>query len=145
MKTQLPHELKIDLAFAIAAGKSAARWARENHVPRTTAYRWAADPRVRHMVQSCRRRSFQSTLGQVTRRANKACDEIAKLARDAESDSVRLTALRAIVRDLVAMSEAGNLTRRIAKAEAVIRDRTNRADVLVPATEERHDQRTFPS
>jgi hypothetical protein len=145
MKTELPHALKIDLAFAIAQGKSAARWARENHVPRTTAYRWAADPRVRRMVQSCRRRSFQSTLGLVTRRATKACDEIAKLARGAESDFVRLTALRAIVRDLVAMSEAGNLTHRIANAEALIRDRTNRADLPLPVTKERHGQRTFPS
>jgi hypothetical protein len=145
MKTQLPHELKIDLAFAIAAGKSAAKWARENHVPRTTAYRWAADLRVQSMVQSCRRRSFQSTLGQLTRRATKAYDEIAKLAKGAESDSVRLTALRAMVRDLVAMSRVGSLTRRIAKAEAVIRDQMNRAEAPVPPTEERHGESTFSS
>jgi hypothetical protein len=145
MTPKLPRELKIQLAFAIAEGKSAAKWARENHVPRTTAYRWAADLRVRRMVQSCRRRSFQSTLGRVTRRATRACDEMAKLASVAGSESVRLTALRAIVRDLVAMSRVGNLKRRIAKAEAVIFDRANEADVPTAPTEKRHGPNAFPS
>jgi hypothetical protein len=66
MTPELPQELKIQLALAIAEGESAATWAREKHVPRSTAYRWAADHQVRRVVQSCRRRSFQRALGQMT-------------------------------------------------------------------------------
>jgi hypothetical protein len=124
MTPELPDELKIQLAFAIAEGKSPATWAREKHVPRSTAYRWAADPNVRRVVQSCRRRSLQHALGQMTRRATWACDEIAELAKLAESESVRLQALRVIVRDLVAASKVANLERRMVKVQEGLRDRT---------------------
>ena len=41
---ELPQAKKIHLAAAIAQGQSAAAWARDNGVPRSTAYSWASEP-----------------------------------------------------------------------------------------------------
>jgi transposase-like protein len=38
------------LAIAIAQGKSISEWARQNDVPRSTAYDWANDPECRRLV-----------------------------------------------------------------------------------------------
>jgi hypothetical protein len=135
MTPELPQEQKIHLAFAIAEGKSAATWARETHIPRSTAYRWAADPQVRRVAQSCRRRSFHYALSQMTARATWACDETAKLARVAESESMRLRALRAIVCDLVAISKIANRERRVARVQEGVSDRLNEVDVPSPRAE----------
>jgi hypothetical protein len=117
MTPDLPQELKIQLALAIAEGKSAATWARKHHRPRSTAYRWAADPQVRCLVQSCRRRSLQRALGRTTRRATRARDEIAKLAAGAESDPAKLRALRSILADAIPVSKFSDLNRRMAAIE----------------------------
>jgi hypothetical protein len=42
MTEELPQKRKTRLALAIAQGKSVAAWARDNQVPRGTAYRWAS-------------------------------------------------------------------------------------------------------
>jgi hypothetical protein len=70
----------------------------------------------------------------MTRRATSACDEIAKLARVAESESVRLKALQAIVCHLVAVSKVPNLERRVAKVQEGVFDQTNEADAPGPHT-----------
>jgi hypothetical protein len=45
LTTELFQELKIQFAIVIAEGNSAATWARNDHVARTTAYRWVLVPR----------------------------------------------------------------------------------------------------
>ena len=44
------------LALTIAQGKSINEWARQNDVPKSTAYDWANDPECRRLVENRRRR-----------------------------------------------------------------------------------------
>ena len=41
-----------DLVIAVAEGTPVADWARQNNVPRRTAFRWARDPKLRARVES---------------------------------------------------------------------------------------------
>src|SRR5262245_52363114 len=51
------------LALAMAQGKSIRGWARENHVPRYTAQRWANDPQLRRQAKVWRQRALDQSLG----------------------------------------------------------------------------------
>ena len=87
-----PQERKTALAGAIAQGRSVALWRRDNHVPRSTAYRWARQPEVRATAESSRRRARKCAVGRMARRAYRASYELATLAECAESEPVRLGA-----------------------------------------------------
>ena len=69
-------------------------WARDNNVPRPTVYRWAKEPEVRKAVQAFRRRTLDRAVGMMVKRVPWAVARIIKLADNAESESVRLRALR---------------------------------------------------
>ena len=60
MTKELRQKTKTQLALAIAQGRSVALWARDNQVPRSTAYDWAGEPGVRRTVEACRRRTVPS-------------------------------------------------------------------------------------
>ena len=83
---------KTHLALALAQGRSVTTWACANDVPRRTAYRWASEPAVRAAVESYRRRVIDRAVGRLAKHATWAADTIAKLAKDAQSESVRLSA-----------------------------------------------------
>jgi len=108
MSGELPKGKKTQLALAIAQGKSVALWARDNQVAKRTAYRWATDPKVRRLVESCHHRALNRAVGRMARRATWASDQIAKLATGAESESVKLRALRSIFSDVLAVSKKGS-------------------------------------
>jgi hypothetical protein len=55
----------------------------------------------------------------VARRATGASDQIAMLAKGAESESVKLRALRSIFSDVVAVSKSPDLKYRMAEIEAI--------------------------
>jgi transposase len=111
------NSLKSKLASAIAEGKSSAEWASANGVSERTAQRWANEPETRAAVESIRRGSLDLALGRMSRRVAWATDEIETLARSAKSESVRLTALRSILSDMMAVSDFTGLEQRIAKLE----------------------------
>jgi hypothetical protein len=113
MTKELRQERKAVLALAIAQGRSVALWARDNHVPRSTAYRWAGLPEVRASAESSRRRARNRALGRMARRAYWASYRAAKLAECAGSESVRLRALRSIFSRAIAMSKLPVLKRRM--------------------------------
>jgi hypothetical protein len=56
---EIPLSKREQLDIAIAQGKSAAAWARENNGPRSTAYSWADNPVCRRLVDDRRRRSLE--------------------------------------------------------------------------------------
>jgi hypothetical protein len=56
-------------------------------------------------------------VGRMSRRAAWATDQIAKLAEDARSESVRLAALRSMLSDMMAVADFAGLEGRIAKLE----------------------------
>jgi hypothetical protein len=82
-----------------------------------TAQRWANDPVVRAEVESIRRGTLDRAVGQMSTHVAWAVDGIHKLAKDAESESVKLRALRSILTDMMAVSDFTGLEDRIAKLE----------------------------
>ena len=123
-------DLKHTLAAAIAEGQSCARWASANGVAERTAQRWAVEPEVRAVVESHRRGTLDLAVGRMSRRVAWVIEEIARLAKHARSESVRLAALRSILTDMMAVCEFAGLEERIARLEEqdLVRDEESAAD-----------------
>jgi hypothetical protein len=120
--------MKPELAIALARGITVARWARENDVPQSTVYRWSHEPEVRKMVEACRRRLIDQAIGRVTKRTSWIFGRITKLADRAESESVRLKALRSLLSDMMAVSKFSGLEGRMADVEEKLAVRLGNAD-----------------
>jgi transposase-like protein len=108
---------KAGLALAIASGGTVAAWARKHDVPTRTAYTWSRSPEVRRQVARIRRRAIDRAVGQLTRHATAAANQIARLARESDSDAVKLQASRAVLADLMAVANYATLERRLAALE----------------------------
>jgi hypothetical protein len=108
---------KMILAVAVAQGIPVAEWALRNDVNEQTAYRWAAEPEVRSQVESIRRRALDQAIGGMANRVAWAVEKIVELGKTAASESVRLAALRALMSDLIAISNFSALETRVAKLE----------------------------
>ena len=113
-----------ELVVAIAEGTPVAEWATKNNVPRRTAYRWARQPKVRAKVEAYRRRVLDQAVGRMTSNVNWATDGIAELAQGAASESVKLSALRAVMSDMMAVSKFGGLEDRVTQIEEKVNART---------------------
>src|SRR6516165_873783 len=87
------------LAEAMARGVKALDWARENAVPQTTAYRWAAKPQVKGAMREARRRALEELIGLSAENHRWPVDGIKALARDASSEAVRLAAYKSFQLD----------------------------------------------
>jgi hypothetical protein len=111
---------KSSLALAIARGKSVAAWARSKNVPLRTAYRWASDPEVRKSSEAWRRHALNQAIGRMARRATAAADGIERLAKGADSESVRLMAWRAILADQMSVAKFSNLEQRMVELEEMV-------------------------
>jgi hypothetical protein len=96
---------KTQLALAIARGKPVTEWARQNEVPRRTAFRWASEPSVRRAVDSCRRRAHDQAINRMAKPAVWAIKQIATLATGARSQSRKLRVQRSILSDGMAVSK----------------------------------------
>jgi hypothetical protein len=127
MSQEHPKGTKSQLALALAQGVSAAKWARAHEVPKNTAYRWARDPKVRKAVESHRRRAIDQAIGRMTERSTWAVGGIIAIARESESDSVRLRAFRAIFSDMMAVSKHSGLEARMADIEEKIEEQRGAA------------------
>jgi hypothetical protein len=112
---------KAQLAFALAQGVTAAKWARNHNVPKMTAYRWEKEPEVREAVQAYRRRTVDQAVGLMTKHTARAAGVIAKIAFEGESDTVRLRAARAIFSEMKLASEYSGLEFRMSELEGQIR------------------------
>ena len=118
---------KMLLAVAIAEGTSVATWASSNGVPERTAYRWATESEVRSETESLRRRALDAAIGRLAKRATWAVDGIVELGESAASESVRLSALRAVMSDFIAVSNFAGLEGRVAELEVQFHARTDDA------------------
>ena len=128
----MPEEVRLDkktsLIQSIARGQSIDAWAKKNEVPRSTAFRWASDPKVRREVEASRRRALGRAIGRLSSLAMKAANGIAKLAESAESESVQLRAWRAILADQMAVSKFSDLEYRMVEIEEQLHERTGYTD-----------------
>jgi hypothetical protein len=96
---------------------SVAAWARKNSVAERTARRWSKEAKVRAEVEAYRRGALDRALGRMARRVIWATDEIAKLAKHAKSESVKLAALRSMVSDMMSVADFAVLEQRMTKIE----------------------------
>jgi hypothetical protein len=119
------------LALAIAQGNSIAGWARQNQVPESTAYKWSCDPDLRHRVRDLRRRYFDRTHGWLSVHSLWAVKGVKKLAEAAENESIQLRARRAILHDLMKVTEFADMEDRVESIEEEIRVRNE--DAQCPA------------
>ncbi len=115
---------KTSLALAIARGQSIAAWAKQNEVPRSTAFRWASEPEVRREAEAARRRALGQAIGRLSSFAMKAADRIITLAKEAESESVQLRASRAVLADQIAVAKFSDLEYRMTEIEEQLEKRT---------------------
>jgi hypothetical protein len=104
---------KANLALAMAAGTAVPDWARDNDVHRRTAYTWSKSPEVLDQVQLIRSQVLDRTAGRLSDNATAAADKIAQLAREAASESVQLQAARAVLAELLNVSDHLALERRL--------------------------------
>jgi hypothetical protein len=102
---ETPLNLKTQLAAAIAQGRSVIKWAKANSVKERTAFNWAKEPEVRAEVDTIRRRALSQVTGRLTRHAIGAANQMIMLSKSAESESVRLSAARAVVASMLKVSE----------------------------------------
>ena len=93
-----------------------------NDVSKSTAYRWADEPGVKDRANAIRRRALDRAVGRMSNRVASAADGIIKLARTADSEAVKLSALRAIYGEMIAVSRFGGLESRVAALEEQARD-----------------------
>jgi hypothetical protein len=114
---------KAALALAIAAGGTIKAWAKEHDVAQRTAYTWARSPDVKKQVRHIRRRAIDRVIGRLSRHAAAAADRIAHLAQGAASESVQLQAARAVLSDLMSVSNYAALEERLTEVERRIADR----------------------
>jgi len=128
MSEEIPSTKQDELAVAVAQGKSVAAWARQNDVPIATAYRWAKDPDLRCQVQDWRRRCLDRALGEMASHSRRAVRAMVQLSENADSDSVRLAAMRAVLRDQIAVSRHADLEQRMNEIEEEIRARNANAN-----------------
>jgi hypothetical protein len=117
MSDELEKGSKTQLALALARGVSAGKWARSNNVTEITAYRWAREPEVRKLVESFRRRMIDQAVGEMTKQTVWAARGIVALAKESESDTVRLRALRSIFSDMITASKYSGLEQRMCELE----------------------------
>jgi hypothetical protein len=119
---------KHDLAVALAAGRRVSKWAEENDVAKRTAYRWAAEPETKKSIDKLRRQFVDRAVGRLARCATSAASKITKLAETASSESVKLSACRAILSDMMSISEYSSLEHRMNELEEQLRGRTGHPD-----------------
>jgi hypothetical protein len=108
---------KAALALALAGGGTVATWARENQVPERTARTWSNSPEVLEQVDAIRRQALDRAIGRLSDHAVAAADQIARLARDATSEAVRLQAARAVLADLMTVASYAAIEGRLAEVE----------------------------
>jgi hypothetical protein len=113
---------KTALALAMAGGINVGEWARQNEVNKRTAYTWSRSDEVRDKIADIRRRAVDRAVGRLSRNATAASMIIIKLARKATSEAVKLQAARAILADLMVVSNYAAIEQRLAEVERRLQD-----------------------
>ena len=98
---------------ATAMGVAAAKWCRQTETAPTKAAKWQGEPRFTRDVQEFRGKLLERAVGKFTGAVNSVADTMIKLAGSALSESTKLAAGRAMMHNLIKITEFADLTRRI--------------------------------
>jgi hypothetical protein len=127
---------KAELALALARGGTVTEWAKNNDVPERTAFTWARCREVLDEVDAIRRAATETAVGCLSESATAAAREIVRLMQEANSEAVRLSAARAVLADLMTVSNYAALERRLADLERRIASQTGQTVPPPPATDD---------
>ena len=108
---------KADLALALATGSTVKAWAESRNVADRTARTWSRSPEVLQQVEDIRRQAIECAIGRLSDNATAAANKIARLVQEAAAESVQLQAARAVLADLMSVSNYAALERRLAEIE----------------------------
>ena len=108
---------KEQLALHLASGGGVADWAKANGIPDRTAYTWSRSPEVRGRIESIRCGVLAEAVKQLASHAGAAAAQIVNLAQNAQSETVRLQASRAVLADFISVSAYISLTTQVADIE----------------------------
>ena len=97
MNTVLDDKQMKSLALGIARGRSVWSWARRHAVDFTTAYDWSIQNENRELVDVARMRVADRLVGRLVGAAKLAIDQLVRLCTRSASDTVRLSASRALL------------------------------------------------
>ena len=106
------------LAMHMATGGSVAAFARDQGIPRRTAYAWTKDAGFQAKVADYRARIIDKLVGSLAKLGRSAVKGIGVLATTAENESVRLAACRAVLNDLINVGNFQQNARQFAEMEA---------------------------
>jgi hypothetical protein len=105
-------------ALAVAAGSSVGRWARENKVHERTAYGWSMKPEFKALVSGHRDRIINRSVGILVKHSTAASRELARLIKNGTNDSIKLAASRAILDQMIAVSNHAESSKVLAEMQA---------------------------
>jgi len=120
---QLDTGQREQFAMAMALGQKVSVWAKQNGVPIRTCYNWRKTKECKASVQDVRRRALDRAAGHLVGKVTKAVDQIALLAKEAKSESVRLEAARAVLRESIKVREHYDLEKMMTDIERRLDER----------------------
>ena len=111
------NEQKMDLARAVARGQSIVVWRARTTCPYGRRTIGRTSPRSANRRRCGGGGTLNQAIGRMARDATAAADGIKRLARGADSESVRLAAWRAILADQMAVAKFSTLEQRMTELE----------------------------
>jgi hypothetical protein len=123
---------KDQLALHLASGGGVADWARAHAIPERTVYSWSRSPEVRDRTEAIRRAVLAEAVQQLGAHAAAAAGQIVKLAENAQSETVRLQAARAVLAEFMSVSNYTSMAAQLADIERRLREKSGSSPAPVP-------------
>jgi hypothetical protein len=101
------------LVLAVATGVSIADWCRKTRTNRSTASKWQMEPEFDQAVNAMRRRLLNEAIGKFTGAVCRVADGMVELAERATSEPTKLAAQKAVLENLVEMTEFAEVKKRL--------------------------------
>jgi hypothetical protein len=108
---------KEKLALALAQGQSVAAWAVQNGVSERQVYRWAKEREVKDDIIAHRRYLVEQSVGLLAEKIAWAASGIINLGEHAQSESVKLSALKAVMTTMITGSQYAGMDQRMTELE----------------------------
>lgn len=114
-----PHNplLRDKLAAWVASGRSIAAFGKQHEIPIRTCYSWSGTPEFKAKVRRIRQRMLDRVAGTLIRHGLGAVDQIARLSRQGDSDTVKLGAAKVLLDQMIHISDHADWERRLAALE----------------------------
>jgi hypothetical protein len=99
--------------MSVATGISIIDWCKQTKTPRTTVSEWQKDPCFDRDVAAIRRQMLNGAIGKFCGAVERVADGMIALAESASSEPTKLSAQRAVMENLVQMTEFSEVKKRL--------------------------------